>query len=666
MKKEFIITWAAILATLTTLGVLIFQIAEMWRAPESGAAPVVLGLYLVCLLFLVKGNLIYFVTRIGYFLRKRGVSDAEVEPFFYKKAPSLTILIPSYKEETEVVKQTLLSSCLQEYPNKAVVLLIDDPPSPDREEDRIRLNQTRDLPNALQKLFSPMRESFRSELKEYRARRKEQCIDFERERLASLHEQVAQWFSDQEKAFPSDDHVTRAFVAHTFTVRAEKHRGKCEALRGGDSPIDMEQEYLSLATLFEVKISTFERKKYENLSHAPNKAMNLNSYIGLMGKTFNQKGSILIEDSKGDLSFPDSEYIAMLDADTILTHDYAARLIYEMERPAHQNTAVIQTPYSAFPGAPGLLERMAGATTDIQFITHQGFTYFNATYWVGANAVIRKIALDDIVEKHSERGHTVYKFIQDRTVIEDTESSIDLVHKGWQLHNYPERLSYSATPPDFGSLLIQRRRWANGGLLILPKLFSYILDKPFSLKRWVEGVIRFHYLFSLTAMMLILPFMTLLAFTSTQYPSGALFLSLPYFWLYARDLSQNGYRYGDIFRVIALNTLLFPVNCAGVMQSIKQAITRRETPFCRTPKIEGRTSVPLIHISNVFSIILVMFSLLLLKLYRLDPVSTFAFYSYFALSLIYGTIKFLGIKNCIQDILISTRFPRGEALLAAS
>ena len=41
---------------------------------------------------------------------------------------------------------------------------------------------------------------------------------------------------------------------------------------------------------------------------------------------------------------------------------------------------------------------------------------------------------------------------------------------GWRLYNCPERMSYSATPPDFGSLCIQRRRWANGGLLILPKL----------------------------------------------------------------------------------------------------------------------------------------------------------------------------------------------------
>ena len=79
-------------------------------------------------------------------------------------------------------------------------------------------------------------------------------------------------------------------------------------------------------------------------------------------------------------------------------------------------------------------------------------------------------ALDDIVQVESEGGFEVRRYVMDRTVIEDTESSLDLVAAGWHLLNYPERLSYSATPPDFGALTIQRRRWANGGLLILPKL----------------------------------------------------------------------------------------------------------------------------------------------------------------------------------------------------
>ena len=84
--------------------------------------------------------------------------------------------------------------------------------------------------------------------------------------------------------------------------------------------------------------------------------------------------------------------------------------------------------------------------------------------------MIRKRALDDIAETSYIGDWEIRHYIRDRTVIEDTESTIDMGIHGWRLFNYPERLSYSATPPDFGSLCIQRRRWANGGLLILPKL----------------------------------------------------------------------------------------------------------------------------------------------------------------------------------------------------
>ena len=46
--------------------------------------------------------------------------------------------------------------------------------------------------------------------------------------------------------------------------------------------------YSHLAGLFEVELTSFERKQYTNLSWASNKAMNLNSYIGLIGKRFNR------------------------------------------------------------------------------------------------------------------------------------------------------------------------------------------------------------------------------------------------------------------------------------------------------------------------------------------------------------------------------------------
>ncbi|MFX7776666.1 glycosyltransferase family 2 protein, partial [Acinetobacter baumannii] len=79
-------------------------------------------------------------------------------------------------------------------------------------------------------------------------------------------------------------------------------------------------------------------------------------------------------------------------------------------------------------------------TTDLQHILHQGMTAHGATFWVGANAVIRMEALDDILEIESTSGFEVRRYVQDRTVIEDTESSIDLTQHGWTLVNYPERL----------------------------------------------------------------------------------------------------------------------------------------------------------------------------------------------------------------------------------
>jgi hypothetical protein len=126
-----------------------------------------------------------------------------------------------------------------------------------------------------------------------------------------------------------------------------------------------------------------------------------------------------------------------------------------MEQPENERLAVAQSPYSAVPSAPGMVERIAGATTDMQYIVHQGFTRSNATFWVGANALLRTTALHDIATTRIENGVEVKCFIADRTVIEDTESSVDLMARGWGLFNYPQRLSYSAT------LRISVRRWFN-------------------------------------------------------------------------------------------------------------------------------------------------------------------------------------------------------------
>jgi hypothetical protein len=394
------------------------------------------------------------------------------------------------------------------------------------------------------------------------------------------------------------------FVERVLRGAAREHRAEAARLRSAVAVPrgQLHLGYRSLVARFAVEFAGFERKAYVNLSHEPNKAMNLNSYLGLLGGAWREvahpDGLHLVPaaDDGADLVVREAAYVLTLDADSVLVPSYAARLVECLERPGHERVAVVQTPYSAFPGAPGALERMAGATTDMQFIVHQGFTRHGATFWVGANALIRWRALAELARHETERGHTVVRFIQDRTVIEDTESSVDLLAAGWQLHNYPRRLSWSATPPDFGALVIQRRRWANGGLVILPKLLRHLLRTRSERGRDSGGWMRVHYLSSIAGVNIGL---ILLLDVPLPTPAATCWLPVaaaPYFAMYARDLRQAGYRMRDVARVYALNLLLVPVNLAGVAKSVQQGLTRSKIPFGRTPKINGRTRVPVLYL----------------------------------------------------------------------
>ena len=70
-----------------------------------------------------------------------------------------------------------------------------------------------------------------------------------------------------------------------------------------------------------------------------------------------------------DLVVPEPDYLLTLDADSVLCPSTASRLVHLLEQPEHSDVAVAQTPYSSFPGSATRLERIAGATTDLQHIS---------------------------------------------------------------------------------------------------------------------------------------------------------------------------------------------------------------------------------------------------------------------------------------------------------
>ncbi|UCB55881.1 MAG: glycosyltransferase family 2 protein [Thiotrichales bacterium] len=655
---------ASVFATVDVGGILVQHI-------RSGQPVAVLeqSIFIFIVTFLVYGNLVYQFTRLGHLHRASAHRPAdinELRPVFSNRGRGLTVLVPSYKEEPVVIEQTLWSAALQVCPDRRVVLLIDNPPDPSELKDQHLLDTTQRLPGRIERVLGEQAERFRLAYRQYQ---QNGMVDFryETQRLSGLYKEASRWFEYQAKQFSINTHTDRLFIEKVFNEPAAMYRQHARLLstrfKNKKSVIlnreQIEQEYHRLMALFEVKMEYFERKKYVNLSHEANKAMNINSYLGLMGGVYREReqgGELLIEDAGGepaDLVVPDTEFVVTLDADSIIAHDYSARLIHQLDQPGNQRVAVIQTPYSAIPDAPGMLERIAGATTDIQYIIHQGFTSYRATFWVGANALLRKEALEDIVTVSRERGYEVRRYIQDRTVIEDTESSVDLVDRGWSLLNYPERLAYSATPPDFGSLLIQRRRWANGGLIIFPKLLRYLFRRPRNAAKISEGLVRSHYLTSIAAVNVGLLMLFTYPFENAMNTLWLPLTAVPYFFLYGRDMVSLNYRWSDLPRVYALNLALIPVNLGGVFKSIQQGITGELIPFGRTPKVEGRTAVPRVYVLAVLALALwcAGFAVVDLAYERWGHAMFSVFNGAF---LVYAITHYLGWRESVNDLGLMT------------
>jgi cellulose synthase/poly-beta-1,6-N-acetylglucosamine synthase-like glycosyltransferase len=562
--------------------------------------------YLFLTAILIYGGVVYQLTRAFYIRRTSKTFKQLKQPLgaTSRNSIDLTVLVPSFKEEYNTIYQTLMSAVFQEFVTKRLVLLIDNPPNPSDPEELKLLQLARGIPDEIRELLNPMADYIQTQ--EQHISRLSSADDKSR-LIAETFEACGNWFADQAAQTlntEQDSHTNRFFAMEVLLSRAYTCWEYAVKWEEGEKEVGpMASAWDLMHSWFETEISSFERKTFENCTHAANKASNLNGYLSLMGNRWsvtsmnNGERHLHLEGSCDghqvveEFDVPDSPFVITLDADSLLLPYYAKRLTDDLNRPDFERVGVIQTPYSSIPGADGLLERVASATTDVQYIIHQGFTTWNATYWVGANALMRKEALEDIACSFEERGFKMKRYVQDRTVIEDTESTIDLLQSKWTLWNHPARLAYSATPPDFGSLLIQRRRWANGGLLILPKALSYLREKSGFIQRLKEGFLRLHYLVSITGVNIGL--LLLLAFPMTDSVSSFWLplTALPYFYLYGRDLRLMRYARNDVFRVYALNLLLIPVNIGGVLKSLQQALTRKKIPFSRTPKVTNRTPV---------------------------------------------------------------------------
>jgi cellulose synthase/poly-beta-1,6-N-acetylglucosamine synthase-like glycosyltransferase len=627
-------------------------------------------MYLLIVTLLTVSALAYLMSRLGFFYRTRThhrASRAILDQFYDKTTPTLTTIIPSYQEDARVIRNTLLSAILQEYPAKRVVLLIDDPFVPKTAKAREQLEAARALPYQIEQLLAGPASRFTRALQLFEAawQRQEPLRLGAMIALASHYDEAVAWLerlaADQEIV----DHTDVFFVNEVILRLAASLRDIASALLdSADEGVILEPQmfrrlYRRLVWTFRVEVTSFERKRYVSLSHEPNKAMNLNSYMGLMGGSYREvqtvSGTALVRSrpSRSTLNIPDPDYVVTLDADSVLLPEYCLRLVHLLEQSEYRDMAIAQTPYSAFPGSSTRLERIAGATTDLQHIVHQGLTYYDATFWVGANAVIRKRALNEIAETTYIGDWEIRHYIRDRTVIEDTESTIDMGVHGWRLYNCPERLSYSATPPDFGSLSIQRRRWANGGLLIIPKLRrqSRARRARGQRTRFGELFLRWNYMASISWSSISLLILLAFPFSATLISPLLGLVALPYFMAMASDLRYCGYKRLDVFRIYGFNLVLLPVNLAGTLSSVVQGITASKAPFARTPKVRNRTVVPPFFVIAPYLLIMLAGATFYFA-YRHHRVENMAYAALNVVLACYAAKAFIGLRNSVVDTCI--------------
>jgi cellulose synthase/poly-beta-1,6-N-acetylglucosamine synthase-like glycosyltransferase/chitodextrinase len=623
--------------------------------------------YLLIVTLLTASSLAYLLSRLGFFYRTRShhrASRAILDRFYDTADLSLTTIIPSYQEETGVIRKTLLSAALQEFPVKRIVLLIDDPPVPRTAHARELLAAARALPAQLQELLSGPATRFGRAYGAFEAacQRGEQPSLAMMADLAAHYDAAVAWLDGLAASQEIIDHTDAFFANELIGPLAAALREIAAALHdsiGADTVLRQSQLrrlYRRLAWTFRAEFSSFERKQYVSLSHEPNKAMNLNSYLGLMGgayrvmRTVTGPALVSADPEVADLVVPSPDYVVTLDADSMLLPEYCLRLVHLLEQQEHSDIAIAQTPYSAFPGSATRLERIAGATTDLQHIVHQGLTYYDATFWVGANAVIRKPALDDIAESSYLGDWEIKQYIRDRTVIEDTESTIDMGSRGWRLFNYPERMSYSATPPDFGSLCIQRRRWANGGLLILPKLRrqSRARRSRGERTRFGELFLRWNYMASICWSSFSLLILLAFPFSATLISPLLGLVALPYFLAMASDLRYCGYKRIDVARIYGFNLILLPVNLSGTVSSLVQGITASKAPFARTPKVRNRTVAPPFFVIAPY-LMLALSGATFYFAYRHRQAENMGYAGLNIVLTFYAIVAFIGIRNSVVD-----------------
>lgn len=151
----------------------------------------------------------------------------------------------------------------------------------------------------------------------------------------------------------------------------------------------------------------------------------------------------------------DAPLFALFDVDHIPERNFLKETVGHFEDP---KMAVVQTPQYYSNRNYNYITQAAWEQQELFFgPLCRGKNRFNATFWCGTNAVIRRAAIEDIGG------------IREDNIAEDFLASLFLHEKGWKSAYVGEVLSQGVGPSDLKSYTLQQFRWARGSLEIIFK-----------------------------------------------------------------------------------------------------------------------------------------------------------------------------------------------------
>ena len=191
--------------------------------------------YVLIVSLLTLSSMAYLLARHGY-LRRAAVhqraAKIDIDNTFDGPTPTITVLVPAYREDTRVIRQTLLSAALQEFPDLTITLLIDDPPVPSNAAQAQLLDAARALPRQIQELLAPPAADARDALDAFRTRTADGGITASDMRdLASTYDRSVRWIGDLADALPIVDHSDQFFAEHVLGRLAQELGSIADAVR---------------------------------------------------------------------------------------------------------------------------------------------------------------------------------------------------------------------------------------------------------------------------------------------------------------------------------------------------------------------------------------------------------------------------------------------------